>query len=252
MVLMQPYCRLEKPSVQPFRWDEKFIERQSERITRTLELAKHPDNKAHFTLIPEYSVPGIDGARHVYDTVAADSWHVNSVLVAGVDGLTRDEFAELLDSLHPENEADLTGCVSEHEWVNCSLTIVKEASRCVRTWIQPKIAPAELEQFTAADSMYQGTGINLFACKFDNDTPCHFASLLCFDWVGRVQGCSVREAFLNELNTLWGGTRQPLHWMFVLQHNEAPNHYTFIDSTKQFLSNPLECPCASIGEMRLS
>lgn len=238
MVLMQPFVRFAEPVAEPFKWDARRIEEQVNRITRTLEIASESDRSAHFTLFPEYSVPGLVGVRAIEQYVSSEKWHCNSVLIAGVDGLTQEEFVDLQDVLSAslQNGDDLSA--AQHDsWVNCSVTLVKEQSGTLRTWLQPKIAAASPEEFAPNSAMHRGGTVTLFECQFDNQTPCHFLSLLCFDWVGKVGGECVRTDLLAALQEQWTGNRKALHWVFVLQHNKAPNHYTFMEATKGFLSD---------------
>lgn len=73
--------------------------------------------------------------------------------------------------------------------------------------------------------MIRGQSVNLFQGAFDKGVRCRFASLLCYDWIGRssTDGQSVPQQFLEQLNSDWAGDEKKIHWLFLLQHNEKPN-----------------------------
>ena len=70
-------------------------------------------------------------------------------------------------------------------------------------------------------------------------------SLICYDWIGRpLQGGEqITKAVLQGLNNDWRGDQKKLHWVFLLQHNEKPNHYAFMTSMREFLSDGATFPC---------
>jgi hypothetical protein len=92
--------------------------------------------------------------------------------------------------------------------------------------------------------MFQGSIVRVFRARFDNGVPCRFLSLLCFDWIGRENGSAVPNTLLGLLDAAYrsAGSQQALQWVFVLQHNQQPNHYTFLNSTNEFLTHTATHP----------
>ena len=70
---------------EPYRITEEARKRLLERLDRTIDVARK--ERAHFTVIPEYSVPGVNGIAAIEERVASDAWSIGSILIAGIDGL---------------------------------------------------------------------------------------------------------------------------------------------------------------------
>lgn len=236
MVVMQPHVHL--TDTQPFRWPNGEKEKQIAGIKRTLEIAKN--KQAHFTLFPEYSIPGLDAIDSISTLVIDGQWPNSSVVIGGVDGLSNNEYQQLCTlpntNCHPRNGPDHVG---QTEWVNCSVTWVKDNSGSVTRYIQPKICPAWPEKNIRCQEMFCGKAIYLFNAKYDNgDFPFSFISLICFDWIGKINGSNTKvvDGFLQSMDKTYVGNPQCLHWIFVLQENDEPNHNMFIQRTSDFLT----------------
>jgi hypothetical protein len=241
MVLAQPMIRLEEPPHEPFRWDPRAVSGQLEMISRTLHLAKEGvgSSKAHFTVFPEYSIPGHVGIAAVDQMVAATDWPNGTVVIGGVDGLSKREFLELYTAFEIQRiSLDISTLVLDHEWINCSVIWVREDTGEVRRFLQPKIRPCWAEMRTSALNMFRGRWIYLFQAKYNQDNfPCNFLSLICFDWVASLAGRTICDEILDLLSNRWQGNPKPLHWVFVPQYNEEPNHPAFLQSTHTFLDS---------------
>ncbi len=63
MTYMQPFVEL--TATEPYRWQQNKKNQQLERISRLMNIAKRFDGngKTHFTVLPEYSIPGLDGVE---------------------------------------------------------------------------------------------------------------------------------------------------------------------------------------------
>jgi len=86
IVIAQPF--VSHPKGEPFRWVDGRDE-QSAIIRRTLEISKaatHGAQKTHFTIFPEYSIPGLDGVNIVDEGLAEDAWPIGTIVVGGTDG----------------------------------------------------------------------------------------------------------------------------------------------------------------------
>lgn len=235
MVAMQPHVYL--TTSEPFHWPNNKKTEQIAGINRTLEIAKN--QQTHFTLFPEYAIPGLDGINAI-DAVVADDWPNGTIIISGIDGLRKDEYQHLYQqpntTCHALSAPDHIG---QNEWVNCSVTWVKDNSGSVTRYIQPKICPAWPEKNIHWQEMFCGKAIYLFNAKYDNgDFPFSFISLICFDWIGRIDGSDTKvvDGFLQSMNRAFAGKPQYLHWVFVLQENDEPNHDMFIQRTSDFLT----------------
>jgi len=129
MVVMQPF--VEPCDREPFCWQNDKKGKQIDRIVRTLEIASQADHgceKTHFTVFPEYAIPGLEGVRKTQEILESSSWKDGTIVVGGVDGLTKSEYSTLCSQdnteVHQENKADK---VQNHQWVNCCITWAKKA-----------------------------------------------------------------------------------------------------------------------------
>jgi hypothetical protein len=176
---------------------------------------------------------------------AAD-WPTETVVIGGVDGLTKDQFAELVQK--PNTTFDAVGNrldrVQVHQWVNCVVTWAKLPTGEVRSWVQPKLSPAWIELDVQCMSMYQGRSIYVFKGIHSNaDAPYQFATLLCFDWIGSTDAKRMWEWLLEGIATRAGqlGGILPLTWLFVAQCNSAPSHAAFMSQVGPFF-DPAQYP----------
>ncbi|NUA30542.1 hypothetical protein [Cupriavidus basilensis] len=185
---------------------------------------------------------------------AAD-WPTNTVVIGGVDGLTKDQFVELVQKPNTtydtvENRLDR---VQAHQWVNCVVTWAKLPTGEVRSWVQPKLSPAWVELNVDYMSMYRGRSIYVFRGTHSNvNVPYQFATLLCFDWIGSSDTKRMWEWLLEGIAThaeQTGGIL-PLTWLFVAQCNPAPSHASFMNQVGRFF-DPAQFPRVARDEMCL-
>lgn len=239
VVTMQPFVKLSHD--EPFRWLDGDVGLQLGSIRRTLELAQKglEGDSAKFTLLPEYSVPGIPGVTVINETVKSPSWPSESVIIAGIQGLDKDEYTTLCN--FPDirySEPNSPDSVSDYEWVNCCVIWVKDRTGNIQKWIQPKIRASWGEENTSNTSMFGGSTIYVFEAKYSSSGfPCRFATFVCFDWVAVNENETVCHEVLHGLQEQNGITITPLDWVFVIQHNDKPNHGKFLDATRAFLED---------------
>ncbi|UUZ77426.1 hypothetical protein LP414_09485 [Polaromonas sp. P1(28)-13] len=179
-------------------------------------------------------------------TMQAADWPTETVVIGGVDGLTKDQFAELVQK--PNTTFDAVGNrldrVQVHQWVNCVVTWAKLPTGEVRSWVQPKLSPAWVELNVNYMSMYRGRSIYVFKGIHSNaDAPYQFATLLCFDWIGSMDAKRMWEWLLEGIATRAGqlGGILPLTWLFVAQCNPAPSHASFMSQVGPFF-DPAQFP----------
>lgn len=237
MVIAQPFIEIDVAS-EPYKWVQSREEHQLNVIKRTLEIAKacdHGCEKTHFTVFPEYSIPGLEGIALIEETINKSEWKTGTVVIAGIDGLTEDQF----QSLCTGNNTFVQQCnrvtAAQDRWINCCITWVKYSNQSIRRWIQLKLSPAWPERNIEHRFMKQGKGIFLFKSKFDNEVECLFFSLICFDWIGRINSEIGIEAILQSLNSYYqSGSPRKIHFIFLLQYNDKPNHRDFLGMANWF------------------
>lgn len=237
IVIAQPY--VSHPQGEPFRWVDGR-EEQLAIIRRTLDIAKtatHGAGKTHFTIFPEYSIPGLEGIGIIDEVLEGDDWPIGTIVIGGTEGLSRDDYRVLASRErtyhHAGNSPDE---VAQDEWVNCGVIWVKSAEDRLERWLQPKAAPAVPEWDTRYEHMFAGKATYVFRAKFENDAPCLFFSLICFDWIGREDGENGRrlwESVLDGIDVGDGGSL-PISWAFVIELNDQPNHHAFLQSAANF------------------
>ncbi len=130
IVAAQPWLSL--TAHEPFTCSPAQCATQLAMIDKTLALARarpHGQPKTHFTLFPEYSIPGLAGAQRI-DTAMADAdWPTGTVVIGGIDGLTQAEYATLAakQNSHVDAEANAVQQVKAGAWVNCGVVWLKAA-----------------------------------------------------------------------------------------------------------------------------
>jgi hypothetical protein len=245
MVIAQPHVVLTPQ--EPFEWAPAEQQRALECIDETLAVSRscpHGAGKTHFTIFPEYTLPGLEGVDRITAAMLAADWPTETVVIGGVDGLTKDQFVELVQK--PNTTYDTVGNrldqVLAHQWVNCVVTWAKLPTGEVRSWVQPKLSAAWLEQDVSFLSMYQGRSIYVFKGIHSNaDAPYQFATLLCFDWIASTGTRRMWEWLLQGIATRAGqlGGILPLTWLFVAQYNPAPSHASFMGQVGPFFDPSL-------------
>ena len=234
---MQPFLHPTLTDTEPFRCRAEAKEELLGAIRRTLDIARSADHGAgvtHFTLFPEYSIPGLEGVALIESEIEKESWPPGTVVIGGTDGLRPQDYAELCAGAETTVDRERNGPdkVESGQWVNCCITWVKTSEGKVKRWLQPKLAPARLEQQGEHKLMFRGSSVFLFRCAFNNNAACRFFSLVCFDWVGHDDGQKILHRILGELDAQEVGQ---LNWVFVIQHNDTPSHAdTFLTGVNEF------------------
>ena len=128
VVLAQPYLHL--TTAEPFKCLEEAKSAQLGAIRETLEVARlaaHGAEKTHFTLFPEYSIPGLEGVALIEEVMNSESWPSATIVIGGIDALTKLEYSSLAHAPHSHFDAvaNAPHRVRDNEWVNCSVTWVK-------------------------------------------------------------------------------------------------------------------------------
>ena len=170
MVIMHPFVEL--CYNEPYRWQNDKKDKQIERIIRTLEIAKQSDHgceKTHFTIFPEYSIPGLKGVQKIQEILESNSWKDETIVSGGVDGLSKGEYFTLCNQDNTEvHDKNKPNNVRDDQWVNCCITWIKETNGVVKRWIQPKLSPSWPEKNIISKSMFCGSSVYVFEGKFKN------------------------------------------------------------------------------------
>src|SRR5665213_3375756 len=240
MLIAQPFLEFDTPLQEPFPLLPACAARMTVGIDQVFSIAL--EFQPHFIVFPEFSVPGVAGVERIIASLSAADFQSPTIVIAGVTGLSVDDYVRLcaLPGMNAPEIANRPTSVQPGSWINTSVTFVRSADGLVALWVQPKLAPSWPETNCNHQTMFQGSVIRVFRAQFDDGVPCRFLSMMCFDWVGRQNGQTIQDAFLTGLNTQYkaDGSQQNIQWVFVLQHNPQPNHYTFLNATTTFLTQP--------------
>lgn len=241
MVVAQPFTELTE--TEPFTCDPQLLTRQLEIVKRTLDISlacPHGQAKTHFTLFPEYSIPSTQGVALVDEYVARAEWPIGTIVIGGLDALTKQEYVELLarpgTNVDEQNDA---GKLQPGEWVNCCVTWIKLSDGSIQRWVQPKMTPALPEAILGTEMMYRGKSIYMFKARLDDNRIARFFTLVCFDWVGSIGNDVIWKAVAAEMEAdaeRRGADSYSITWTFVIQHNPQPNHTVFLDQIKGYFN----------------
>jgi hypothetical protein len=206
MVMAQPYLSL--TSTEPYRCTEETKRKQLLVLTDTLKVARaawHGVSRTHFTVFPEYSIPGPDGIALVDTALGATDWPNGTIVIGGTDALSRPEFEALAlaSGTHLDTNHNALDGIGQHEWINCGVTWVKAANGTIERWLQPKLAPAWPEQKVLYQNMFHGRSVFGFRGPLENGTQYRFSTLVCFDWVATLNSKKAWEWVLEDLNPTW-------------------------------------------------
>src|SRR5229473_2560534 len=227
MVIAQPHLPLTSLSAsEPYRLTVQAKPSQLAVLEKTLAVARaapHGARKTHFTIFPEYSIPGLDGITLVEAVLRSDDWPRGTIVIGGTDALDRPQYVELLsDDATQVDEARNGGhLVQPDQWVNCAITWVKGADGSLKRWNQPK---------------FRGGSIFLFKGRLENGAPYRFGTLVCFDWIASVGTKTPCQWILTDLEQQAGEHQLPLSWLFIVQRNKKPSHDTFLNRVEPFFN----------------
>ncbi|HSS21194.1 MAG TPA: hypothetical protein VLL54_14060 [Pyrinomonadaceae bacterium] len=242
MVIAQPHVSDAALSPQePYHYTEQAKQQQLAALTETMAVARavpHGAAKTHFTVFPEYSIPGLDGVALVESAIRANDWPNGTIVIGGTDGLTQAQYVQLLqgDDTHVDAVRNGSDRVGPDEWVNCAITWIKSGDGNVERWIQLKLHPAREEMDVSHQHMFRGTAVYLFKGLLENGAPYRFGTLVCFDWIAAVGAETPCQSILADLHRQAAEHQLPLSWLFVVQRNKKPSHSTFLAGVAAFFN----------------
>jgi hypothetical protein len=240
LVIAQPYMPdASLTSEEPYKCTELAKPEQLAMLTETLNVARaaqHGASKTHFTIIPEYSIPGPDGIARVQNILSASNWPNGTVVIGGTDALTQEQYVKLLqcEATHVDAAQNGAGRVRADQWVNCAITWVKDADGKLERWIQPKLQPAWEEVNVPYQHMFRGSSVYLFKGLLENGAPYRFGTLVCFDWIATVGALKPCQWILSDLQQQATGNQLPISWLFIIQRNPKPSHQHFLTEVVPF------------------
>jgi hypothetical protein len=237
MVIAQPYLSL--TDAEPYRSIPATKAQQMQMLADTLEVAitaGHGASKTHFTVFPEYSIPGTDGIAQLETVLRSARWPGGTVVIGGTDALSKDEFGALAAGPGTYVDTAYNGLdrIGENEWINCGITWVKAQGGTLERWLQPKLHPAWDEMDISCQSMFRGHSIYMFKGLLANGVPYRFGTLVCFDWIATVGSKKICTWILEDVQKQANAHQLPLSWLFVLQRNPKPFHGTFLKEVEAF------------------
>ena len=243
-VVMQPHLSGRVNTRQePFKWLDDERAGQLDRIRTTLQISLenlHDCEKTHFTIFPEYALPGFEAVNIVDSFLGKDSWPCGTVVVGGLDGLTKDEYATLcgMDRVSfcecngPQN-------VLNGQWVNCCITWEKESTSGgfrINKLVQAKMRPSSDEEFVKAKDMFCGKGVYVVKGSWTQGPAFRFLTTICYDWIGVIENEEGILSVLSSLERLWSAGTDPkmLDLVLLIQCNKKPNNPAFLGNAFRF------------------
>ncbi len=249
MVIAQPHLPVSLlTSAEPYQCTAQAKPQQLAVLAETLAVARaarHGAPKTHFTIVPEYSIPGLDGVALVENALREGNWPNGTIVIGGTDALTKAQYVQLLqgDATHVDATRNGGNLVQPDQWVNCAITWVKGGNGRLERWIQPKLHPAWEEMNVRYQHMFRGSSVYLFKGLLENGAPYRFGTLVCFDWIATVGTQKTCRWILDDLQQQAAQHQLPMSWLFIIQRNSKPSHETFLNEVALFF-NQTEYPNA--------
>jgi hypothetical protein len=239
MVIAQPYLSLS--GVEPYQCTAQAKPQQLTVLTDTLSVARaarHGASKTHFTIFPEYSIPGLDGITLIENALRAPEWPNGTIVIGGTDAISKPDFMTLANNPGTHLNTTHNGLtrIGPNEWINCGITWVKGEDGTVECWLQPKLFPAWPEQDVNYQDMFRGNSVFMFKGVLENGMQYRFCSLVCFDWIATVDNQKVWRRVLEDLQqqATQAQAELSLSWVFVIQRNPKPSHDSFLIEVSAF------------------
>lgn len=239
MVIAQPYVDLS--ATEPFQCKPGAKAGELIVLAETLDVARgvsHGAPKTHFTVFPEYSIPGLDGVALIDNAIHDANWPTGTIIIGGTDGISKTDFATLAaaPNTHLDTQHNDVNRIEAHEWINCCITWIKAADGTVERWLQPKLSRARPEQNVPCRDMFLGKSVFTFKGQLENRSYYHFSTLVCFDWIATVDGKKPWRWLVDDLQRQAEQVQAELSltWLFVIQRNQKPSHPTFLSEVGNF------------------
>lgn len=132
MFVVQPYLQLQNPLQEPFPLRPDCSRRLLDAITNVFEMSRA--YRPHLVLFPEFALPGVDAVERVIASLSAETVSSPTIVIGGVSGLSKGEYARLcrLNLPMPARYlVDKAGVIRAAD-VNADYTIRTEPSETLR------------------------------------------------------------------------------------------------------------------------
>jgi len=222
MLFTSPFLELTGTGAS-FKLTETSSARERRTITECIQLVK--EQRIQFFALPEYSIP-VESFHQLNTELRSAEWPNNSVAIGGLEPISFAAFSEIIGQ--SDNPAKTKNVIAgSSTFANLCCIWIKNNEGNVRTFIQPKQKRSREEQ--ATQGMYEGNFILLFHADLLS-----FATVVCFDCIG------IRfEDLVSSLTAgVPDGSSKDLNLLFVIQHNDRPEHPEFITFAERLLSDP--------------
>ena len=128
MVIAQPHIVFVAQEL--FTWAPEERQRAIKCIDDTLAVSlscAHGADKTRFTVFPKCTLPGLNGVDRITVAMLAADWPTETIVIGGVDGLTKEQFVELVEKPNTSyySVGNRLERVQAHQWVNCVVTWAK-------------------------------------------------------------------------------------------------------------------------------
>ncbi len=99
MVIAQPHLAL--TPAEPFQIRAELRQQQLDLVRRTFDISRaaaHGAPRTHFTIFPEFCIPGLQGVAAIDAILQAANWPARTIIIGGVDGLERADYLALIEA----------------------------------------------------------------------------------------------------------------------------------------------------------
>lgn len=180
-----------------------------------------------FVLFPEGAIPirEPDGLECVRDQMAVATGEV--VFIAGLEGVTPDELADLVKRFPPSEEI-AAPALEGGAFANICVIVVKYAQGSMRWHYQAKLAPSQWED---GRNMASGKRVLYFVAP-----RLAFVCLICFDQIAARMDETLVKALCRKLCQQGGSFAAALDFVFVPQYNPKPTSSSFAQAANLILN----------------
>jgi hypothetical protein len=204
-----------------FRLTDASAARQQRTISECIRLVK--EQQIQLVVMPECSMPRTF-FQQLDTEIRGGTWPNNSIVITGVEPVSMADLSSLLaQSNNPEESKIVIAGTSTFANI-CSVWIKNDQGE-VRNFIQLKQRPSKEEQ--AIQGLYQGDFILLFRTDVLS-----LAVLICIDCIG----IGIDQLVAAMTAGIPDGMSRDLNALFVIQHNDQPEHTEFISFAEKLLS----------------
>ena len=167
MMLVQPFLDFGEPAVEPFPPSTTCAQRLVDAIDSVF--TKVTEHSPQVVLFPEFAIPGVQAVERVVAALSSTSVASPTIVIGGVSGLSKEAFDELcaLPNIATIDSVNAPSRVQDTQWVNTSVTFLKDDEGAVTMWLQPKLSPSWPEATCHHQMMFAGSLVRVFRARFN-------------------------------------------------------------------------------------